>query len=97
LIGPLLGLAAAWLVLVNFAGFVLFAHDKRAAVRDRRRVPERVLLMTAALGASPAMLVATPMLRHKTRKQPFRGLLIAVAVAQTVAAIGLLVWRSRLL
>jgi uncharacterized membrane protein YsdA (DUF1294 family) len=36
------------------------------------------------------MLVATPMLRHKTRKQPFRGLLIAIAGLQALAAIGLL-------
>jgi uncharacterized membrane protein YsdA (DUF1294 family) len=97
LIGPVLGLAATWLVLINFTGFVLFAHDKRAAVRDQWRVPERVLLVTAALGASPAMLLATPMLRHKTRKQPFRALLIAIAVVQVIAAIGLLARLAGLL
>lgn len=93
--GPLL--AIAWLLLVNLAGFVLFAHDKRAAGAGRRRVPERVLLSFAALGASPAMLVASDVIRHKTRKQPFRGLLIAIAVLQAVAAIGLLSWWAGLL
>lgn len=90
-------LVAVGLLLLNLAGFLIFALDKRAAAAGRRRVPERVLLGAAALGASPAMLAATSLLRHKTRKQPFRGLLIAIALAQAVAAIGLLSWRAGLL
>lgn len=89
MIGP--SLLAVWLFLVNLAGFVLFAHDKRAAVRGRWRVPERVLLGTAALGASPAMLLGTSLLRHKTRKQPFRVLLIAIAVLQAAGLVAAIV------
>jgi len=90
-------LLASWFLLVNVAGFLIFAGDKRAAVRGRRRVPERMLLLTAAVGASPAMLLAAHLLRHKTRKQPFRTLLSGIAVLQGLAAIGLLSWWTGLL
>ena len=88
--GAVLIALGVWLMLANIAGLILFAQDKRAAQGARWRVPERLLLTTAALGASPAMLIATGWFRHKTQKQPFRALLIAIAVVQAIAAIGLL-------
>ena len=36
------------------------------------RVPEKALHAAAVLGAAPGSLVAMELLRHKTRKQPFR-------------------------
>lgn len=82
----------AWLLVSNLAGFLVFAADKKAAGTDRRRVPERTLLIMAALGASPAMIWGTQKLRHKTQKEPFRTLLRAVAVLQGVAALGAIAW-----
>ena len=81
----LLGIAAVWLALINLIAVLVFRHDKRAAVARRRRVPERVLLTFAALGASPGLVVASSAIRHKTRKQPFRGLLFAILAAQIIA------------
>lgn len=82
---------ATWLVALNLVTFILFWHDKRAAVGDRRRVPERVFYTLAALGAVPAILGGAPILRHKTRKQPFRAIVYAIAAAQIVA-IAALAW-----
>ena len=67
---------------VNAVTFGAFALDKRAA-RDRGwRVPEARLLTLAAVGGSPAALFAQQLLRHKTRKEPFRALLWVIVAAQ---------------
>ncbi|MGJ8572385.1 MAG: DUF1294 domain-containing protein [Hoeflea sp.] len=84
-------LAVGYGVTVNLIGFALFGWDKRCASHGRRRVPERRLLMLAALVGAPAMLLGRSMLRHKTRKQPFRTFLNAIICIQALVAIGLLV------
>lgn len=87
-------LVAVYLAVINTAAFAAFALDKRAAERGGRRVPERRLLMLAAVGGSPGALVARQALRHKTRKEPFRTVLWAIAGVQSgVLAAGYLLLR----
>lgn len=76
-----------WIVAASVLAFAAFAHDKRAAVRGERRTPEATLLMLAVVGGTPGAVAAQQLLRHKTRKEPFRSLLWAVAVAQAAAAL----------
>lgn len=83
-------LVVAYLAVVNFLTFILFSQDKRAAIAGRRRIPERTLLGLAAVGGSLGAVAAQQMLRHKTRKQPFRTLLYLILAAQIVAALVLL-------
>ncbi|NGM50417.1 DUF1294 domain-containing protein [Caulobacter sp. 602-2] len=84
------------LLAANLFCFLLFAHDKAAAVHGERRVPERVLLLSAALCAAPGALLAQRWLRHKTRKQPFGAWLTLIVFAQacTVAGLGVLAYRA---
>lgn len=82
---PTISLAALF-AAVNLTGGLVFVADKRAAIRGARRVPERVLLALAAAGAAPAMIWLAGRIRHKTRKQPFRSLLIGILTTQIVAA-----------
>ena len=63
----LAGLAAA-----SLGSFGLFWFDKVRARNHGRRVPERTLLLTALFGGFGAWL-GQQLLRHKTRKQPFRS------------------------
>ncbi|MEM6763156.1 MAG: DUF1294 domain-containing protein [Pseudomonadota bacterium] len=83
---------AAIFLAVNAVGAILFVHDKRSAERGKPRVPERLLLALAAAGASPVMLWLSGKIRHKTRKQPFRGILLGIGAVQLVAAIAALAW-----
>jgi uncharacterized membrane protein YsdA (DUF1294 family) len=78
---------AAALLAINLATFAVFGWDKAAARQRDRRIPERTLLILAALGGSPAALLARQTLRHKTRKQPFGARLLLIVFLQAVALI----------
>ena len=77
-----------YLLIMNAIAFAAFAIDKSAAANNRWRIKESTLLLIALAGGSLGALTAQQTLRHKTRKQPFRALLIAIAVLH----IGLGVW-----
>lgn len=80
----LIVLASAFLVVINLTGFLLFAWDKHCARQGRWRVKERTLLLLAVLGGSIGIVAGQKILRHKTRKQPFRSYLAAIVIMQIV-------------
>lgn len=86
-------IAAAYLVLVNAAAFGAFALDKAAAESGRWRLAESTLLLLALAGGSPGAWLAVKTMRHKTRKQPFRSILIAILVLQ-IGAVAVLLART---
>jgi uncharacterized membrane protein YsdA (DUF1294 family) len=81
-------LLGAHLLIVNAVAAGAFAIDKSAAATGRWRIKESTLLFIALAGGSLGALIAQQALRHKTRKQPFRAVLIAIAVLH----FGLSVW-----
>ena len=84
---------AVALVVMNLATFAMFGLDKAAAAGKRPRVPERTLLVLAALGGSLGALLARPVFRHKTRKQPFGTWLTLIVFLQAAGIVaGLAVW-----
>ena len=62
---------AVYLIIINLIAIVVTAHDKLAAIRQRRRVPEKTLMFISALGGAPAMYLTMLVIRHKTRKPLF--------------------------
>ena len=73
---------AAYLLTINAMTVAAFVVDKRAAERGAPRIPERRLLALALLGGTPGALAAQQLLRHKTRKEPFRRRLWTIAIVQ---------------
>lgn len=65
--------------VLESAAFALYAYDKAQARGGGRRIPERTLLLAALWGGAGAWL-ASVLVRHKTRKQPFRALMTGAAV-----------------
>ncbi|MFJ6023298.1 DUF1294 domain-containing protein [Brevundimonas sp. NPDC092305] len=75
--------------LLQIATFGLFWFDKSQARNGGRRVRERTLLVAALLGGFGAWF-GQHLLRHKTRKEPFRTLLGAALVVHVAGSAGVM-------
>lgn len=71
-----------YLSTVNVFTFAIFGWDKYKSINNGRRVPESTLLLISAFGGSFAMLLGQKILRHKTRKQPFKTYLLLIVLVQ---------------
>src|SRR4051812_20182537 len=69
---PSWDLLLIWLLCANLYTFIVFAWDKRCAVKGFRRVSEFHLLSMGALGGWIGGLAAMLLFRHKTAKTSFR-------------------------
>jgi len=78
-----LGLLYAGMSLLTL---VTYAFDKWAAIKGWQRVPEDTLHAMAIIGGWPGALVAQRLVRHKTRKQPFR-LIFWITVLVNIAVL----------
>ena len=78
-------LTCLYLAVVNAAAFAAFWADKRAAIAQKRRIPEDRLLALAFLGGSLGAKAAQRLLRHKIRTEPFRQQLNGILAVQVLA------------
>lgn len=78
-------LIVAYLISVNCLTFLMVGFDKHQAIRQGGRVPEIILHMLALIGGSPAALAGQLTFRHKTQKQPFKAIFIAIILLQIAA------------
>ena len=86
-----------YLLAVNLLTFLAYGLDKWKAVRNgkkskhqSRRIPEATLLLLAALGGSPAALLAMYLFRHKTLHKKFRYGVPIILILQVVLVVVLL-------
>ena len=75
------------LLLINAAAFILMLVDKRKARKNRWRIPERTLILSAALGGSIGALLGMYTFRHKTKHLKFTLGIPAILIAQISLAI----------
>lgn len=73
------------LAAINFAAFAAFGIDKARAEAGAWRIAESTLLLLALLGGTIGAYAGRALFRHKTRKQPFSGQLLGIAVLQAGA------------
>lgn len=77
------------LITLNIITFTAYGLDKAAAKRGDWRISEATLLWLAFLGGSSGAVLAQQVFRHKTRKEPFRSILLAIVLTHLALA---LVW-----
>ena len=77
-----------WFAILSTASFFGMWIDKRRAENNQRRLPERGLLRIMALGGAFGGLLASLIFRHKTNKQPFKGVMLFLCLLQG----GALIW-----
>jgi uncharacterized membrane protein YsdA (DUF1294 family) len=58
--------------VISLLTFLIYAFDKAAARKRRRRISERTLHLLSLMGGWIGALLAQQLLRHKTVKQPFK-------------------------
>lgn len=62
----------AALLILNLFSFFLMAHDKKCAREHKRRVPEKVLFLSAALFGAFGGTLAMFVFHHKTKHWYFK-------------------------
>ena len=60
-----------YLLLINAAAFLLMLIDKQKARKNRWRIPERTLMLSALFGGSIGALFGMYTFRHKTKHLKF--------------------------
>ncbi|KGK98503.1 membrane protein [Methanococcoides methylutens] len=61
-----------YLFLVNAYAFWLMYSDKKKAIKNQYRIPEKTLFTWALLGGSIGSITGMQKFRHKTRHPKFR-------------------------
>ena len=98
-VGSPWGLLACWLVVINLITFLIFGLDKWKAKRKEkketvRRVPEKNLLLMAAVGGSVGALLGMKVFHHKTLHKAFRLGVPLILALQIIIPFGLWLYFS---
>ena len=61
-----------YLVIINISSLIVYGIDKYQAAKHLWRIPERTLLLLAAVGGSYGAFLGMLIWHHKTQKWTFR-------------------------
>lgn len=86
---------ALWVAVLSLVSFVQFGRDKAQARNGGWRIAEATLLTVALFGGWPGAKIGQRVFRHKTRKQPFAGLLNVAMGVNLIGVCALLYPPSR--
>ena len=65
--GHVLIFLIAYLLLINFAGFIIMGIDKKKAKNNAWRIPEKTLFLPVILGGGIGGILGMKCFRHKTK------------------------------
>ena len=77
----------AYLLIVNAAAFLLMLIDKIKAKKNRWRIKESTLMLSAAIGGSIGALAGMYTFRHKTLHRKFTIGIPAILILQIAAVL----------
>ena len=81
-----------FIAIMSVISIIATVKDKICAIKDKRRTPEKKLLLLSALGGSVAMLLTMLLIRHKTKHLKFMIGIPIIIVLQAVALYYLYIW-----
>ena len=81
-----------YLLFINLTGFAVMGIDKKRAIRNAWRIPERSLFLVALLGGSLGCILGMEHFRHKTKHWYFHYGMRAIFLVET-AALVFLYWK----
>lgn len=81
---------AIYLFAINLITFILYGYDKHAAINQKWRIPNRVLIGLAAFGGTIGALVGMYTFRHKTKTKRYTLTVPLFLIIQIIAVMLLL-------
>lgn len=87
-------LLGAALAIYNLIVFCVYGYDKRCAIKDKWRVPEKVLLGLAFFCGSAGAYLGMTVFRHKTKHTKFTVLVPLFLLVHIVLVVWLTVGRQ---
>ena len=84
---------AVWIMSTSVVTAAMFVLDKYAAKHERRRISERTLLVWSAIGGWPGGLLASRLIRHKTKKRSFRISFVFCCIFNVASVLSIL-WHE---
>jgi uncharacterized membrane protein YsdA (DUF1294 family) len=75
--------------LVNFITFIAIGYDKRLAIKNKKRISEKALLIWVALGGTIGSSLAMSIFRHKTSKKSYLWKFSGIVFIQILVVFGL--------
>lgn len=82
-----------YLVIINIVGFILFAYDKRQAIRHKWRIRERTLFLCSLFGGAGGSWLAMYLFNHKTKKRGFVIGIPLILAAQFIICYAYTFWK----
>lgn len=71
-------------VIINIIGFFSMLIDKRRAIKNKWRIPEKTLFLIAVIGGSVGSIAGMRLFRHKTKHWYFAYGMPAILIVQIV-------------
>ena len=81
-----------YIAIANLVTFAMYGIDKRRAIKNKWRIPEKRLLLAALFGGAPGALWGMILFHHKTKKAKF-FLTVPVLFVLEVVLFSWLFWR----
>ncbi len=76
-----------YLLIINIIAFCLMYIDKQKAKKNKWRIKENTLIMSAILGGSIGALLGMNTFRHKTKHAKFKYGIPAILILQIIIAL----------
>lgn len=87
-------LVVALVAMYNLVVFCVYGYDKRCAIKDKWRVPEKVLIGLALFGGSVGAYLGMTIFRHKTKHTKFTVLVPLFLLIHIVLVVWLVIGRK---
>jgi len=78
-------------LLITIVTFAAYGIDKRKAIKNQWRIPERALISLAFLGGFLGAIAGMSIFRHKTKKLKFRILVPIASILHIILIIFLVI------
>ena len=73
-----------YIITINTISFLTYGFDKYAAIKNKQRIPEKVLILLSIVGGSIGSILGMIIFHHKTKKIKFITLNPLILIIQVI-------------